>query len=55
MTKVEDKPLPHGNISFSDITNPQLKRSVMLLNENIMSLKRQLSEVQRAVIELQRR
>lgn len=54
MTKVTITPLPHGKIPFDGILNQELKRMIMLLNENIVSLKKQLEESQRAIQELQR-
>ena len=55
MIKIEIKPLPNGKVPTEEISNPQVKRVVMLLNENIQSLKTQLADAQRAIIELQRR
>lgn len=53
--KIVQKPLPHGNVPYADMTDPSVKKRVMLLNENIVSLAAQLSELQRAAIELQQR
>lgn len=55
MTAVVEKPLPHGTVPFEQIGIPSVKDVVMKLNENIVSLKKQLAEAQRAIIELQRR
>ena len=55
MTAIVEKPLPHGTVPFEHIGTPNVKEAVMKLNENIVSLKRQLAEAQRAIIELQRR
>ena len=54
MTKVVSKSLPHGVIPFENIADANLKRVVMLNNENVGELKRQLATVQLAVQELQR-
>ena len=54
-TKVVISKLPHGRIPFEDITDPRLKRVVMLFNDNIAALKLQLETAQKAVQELQRR
>lgn len=53
MTKIVQKPLPHGIVPYADMTDPAVKKRVMLLNENIVSLAAQVSELQRATIELQ--
>lgn len=53
MTKIVQKPLPHGIVPYADMTDPAVKKRVMLLNENIVSLATQVSELQRAIIELQ--
>ena len=55
MTKIVQRSLPHGAIPYSDMANPAVKNRVMLINENILSLAAQVSELQRAVIELQGR
>lgn len=55
MTKIVSRPLPHGRVPFDGITNPELKKIVMLLNDNIVTLQLQLETAQNAIIELQRR
>lgn len=55
MIKVTIKSLPHGKVPYEDITNPSFKKVIMCLNENIVSLKKQLEEAQRAVQEMQRK
>ena len=54
MTKVTVKPLPHA-VGTADIKSPEVARITMLLTENIKSLHTQLTQVQKAVAELQRR
>lgn len=53
--KIEISKLPHGAIPFHGIGDKQVADIVMKLNENILSLKRQLEVAQRALIELQRK
>ena len=53
--KVEIERIPHGRVPFEDIPNALLKRKIMLLNDNIASLARQLETAQKAIQELQRR
>lgn len=55
MTVITEKPLPNGSIPFHQIGDAINKDVVMKLNENIISLKRQLVVVQKAVQELQKR
>ena len=52
MIIIVKKPLPH-KVGTADIASAELKRVVMLLMENIVSLKMQLEAVQTAVTELQ--
>lgn len=40
------KRLPHGTIPFERITDRTVRDIVMKLNENIVSLKRQVGELQ---------
>lgn len=54
MTEVKRSSLPHGAIPFQGIKDGVLRSVVMQLNENILSLKRQLSQAQAALVELQR-
>lgn len=54
MVKVLTKQLPNGVVPFESISNSDVKRAVMLLNNNIVSLKKQLDNVSAAVVELQR-
>ena len=55
MTAIVERPLPNGTVPFEQIGIPNVKDAVMKLNDNIVSLKRQLAEAQKAIIELQRR
>lgn len=55
MTQIVSRPLPNGRIPYEHMANADLKRAVMLLNDNIVSLKEQLEAAQRAITELQRR
>lgn len=55
MTQIVSGDLPHGRVPYEHIANTELKRVVMLLNDNIVSLKEQLETAQRAITELQRR
>lgn len=55
MTQIVSGDLPHGRVPYEHIANAELKRAVMLLNDNIVSLKEQLEAAQRAITELQRR
>jgi len=52
MIKIEISNLPNGKIPL-DTKN--IRNVIMLLNENIASLKRQLESAQRAIMELQRK
>ena len=54
MINVTRKALPHS-LALDSVANPQTKKIVMQLNENIKSLKSQLEETQKAIQELQRR
>ena len=55
MTNIVKKKLPHGDIPFTKITDVEVRQKVMMLNENINSLKSQLEAVQSAITELQRK
>lgn len=55
MTTVVVEPLPHGSVPFQNIGDATVRAAVMKLNENVLSLKRQLAEAQMAILELQRR
>ena len=55
MTVIKEKPLPHGSVPIHQIGDAMVRDAVMKLNENILSLKRQLAEAQRAIVEMQRR
>lgn len=55
MKLVVKKRFPHGRVPFSGIRDPMVRDAVMKLNENIMALKKQLSELQDAVVELQKK
>ena len=54
MTVVTIKALPHS-LTPESVANPQVKKVVMQLNENIKTLKTQLEEAQKAIQEMQRR
>lgn len=54
MTAIVTTPLP-ATPPPDGFAHPEVKRAVMLLMENIKSLKAQLEAAQRAIIELQRR
>jgi hypothetical protein len=54
MTKIIKKTLPHTPASTSFV-NPEIKILVSQLMENIKSLKKQIEDLQTAVVELQRR
>ena len=55
MIKINIRPLPKARVPYDDVRDPVVRQKVMLLNDNITSLKAQLAELQRAVIELQNR
>lgn len=55
MIKINIRPLPKARIPYDDVRDPVVRHKVMLLNDNITSLREQLAELQRAVIELQNR
>lgn len=55
MIKINIRPLPKARVPYDDVRDPVVRQKVMLLNDNIASLKAQLAEIQRAVIELQNR
>lgn len=55
MIKINIRPLPKARVPYDDVRDPVVRQKVMLLNDNITSLKEQLAELQRAVIELQNR
>lgn len=55
MRNVMIKSLPNGQVPFATVKDVTVRSVIMKLNENIMSLKRQLEETQRAVLELQGR
>ena len=46
--KIITKPLPH-KVGVTDITNPELKKIVMLFMENFKSLDTRLSAVEKAI------
>ena len=48
------KALPHGRVPFESVRDAGVKKVVMCLNENIVSLHSQLAATQRAVLALQR-
>lgn len=48
------RPLPHA-VAYDAITSAELKKTTMLIMEDIQSMKRQLEESQKAIIELQGR
>lgn len=55
MIKINIRPLPKARVPYDDVRDPVVRQKVMLLNDNITSLREQLAELQRAVIELQNR
>ena len=55
MIKINIRPLPKARVPYDDVRDPVVRQKVMLLNDNIASLKAQLAELQRAVIEIQNR
>ena len=55
MIKINIRPLPKARVPYDDVRDPVVRQKVMLLNDNIASLKAQLAETQRAVMELQNR
>ena len=55
MIKINIRPLPKARVPYDDVRDPVVRQKVMLLNDNIASLKAQLAEIQRAVMELQNR
>lgn len=55
MIKINIRPLPNARVPYDDAKDPALRQKVMLLNNNIASLSTQLTEAQKAVIELQKR
>lgn len=54
MTKVVRRPLPHA-VSTAAVRDPEARRALMLLAENMAALARMLAEAQSAVEELQRK
>lgn len=55
MIKINIRPLPNARVPYDDAKDPALRQKVMLLNNNIASLSTQLTEAQKAVIELQKK
>ena len=55
MIKINIRPLPKARVPYDDVRDTVVRQKVMLLNDNIASLKAQLAEIQRAVMELQNR
>ena len=53
--KIVQRKLPSGTVPYEDVADPVVKKKLMLLNRNIDSIHAQLSEVQRAAIELQQK
>lgn len=49
------KKLPHSAVPLNSIKDPAVRSIVMRLNENVLSLSGQLSELQREVLEMQRK
>lgn len=54
MTKIVRKNLPNA-ISVADVTDAVVRQKFMLANQNISALMGQLAEVQKAIVELQRK
>ena len=55
MIKIKKEALPNGGLSPSLSSDMGTRRAIVLFNENIKSLKKQLSTVQDAVMELQQK
>lgn len=55
MIIIVKKVLPHGKVPFSGIRDLVVRDAVMKINENIVALKKQLSQVQDAIMELQKK
>ena len=53
MTKIVQKKLPNA-ISVADVTDATVRQKLMLAIQNIAVLMSQLSEAQKAIVELQR-
>lgn len=53
MKKVVSKPLPNS-LAPDSFAHPEVRRVVLMLSENIKSLKKQIEELQSAVNEMQR-
>lgn len=47
--------LPHGVVPFHQIADPQVRDTVMKLNENIVSLARRLAAAEAKIEKLERR
>jgi len=54
MTKIVSKKLPNA-VSAADVHDANVRQKLTLIIENINSVKTQVSELQNAVVELQRR
>ncbi len=54
MNKIVSRPLPNSPAPDS-FAHPEVRRVVLMLGENIKSLKKQVEELQTAVNEMQRR
>lgn len=55
MRQITRKKLPHGKVPFAEMRDVSARDAVMKLNENIIALKKQVAELQDAVIELQKK
>jgi hypothetical protein len=54
MRQIIKKDLPHGKIPFSSIRDLTMRDVIMKVNENILTLDKQIKAMQDAIIELQK-
>ena len=54
MKQIIKRKLPHGKIPFSGIRDVTVRDIIMKINENIVTLNKQIGEMQDAVMELQK-
>lgn len=55
MKDVISRKLPHGTIPFEQLRDPQLRKVLMMVNENMRALDLRLKVVEKAARESQRR
>lgn len=55
MIHVERRSLPNGSVPFHAVRDAQARDVIMRLNENVISLKKQIDVLAEAVIELQKK